>query len=51
MYDRFHVDQLLSRAVDTVRKAERYESAQLRGTKYMWLRNYKDMKEKDQEMV
>lgn len=51
VYDRFHVEQLLSKAVDTVRKIERHESAQLRGTKYMWLRNYKDMKEEDQRIV
>ncbi|RRF95933.1 MAG: hypothetical protein DUD39_15925 [Coriobacteriaceae bacterium] len=40
--DRFHVVQLLNRAIDHVRCAERRESAekrrQLAGTKYVWLK-------------
>lgn len=51
VYDRFHVEQLLSKALDTVRKLERKECAQLRNTKYMWLRNYRDLKEEDQLIV
>lgn len=51
VYDRFHVEQLLSRALDTVRKIERQECVQLRNTKYMWLRNYRDLKEEDQRIV
>ena len=51
VYDRFHVEQLLSKALDTVRKIERKECSQLRNTKYMWLRNYRDLKEEDQRIV
>jgi transposase len=40
--DRFHVVQLLNRAIDHVRCAERRESAskrwQLAQTKYLWLK-------------
>ena len=39
IYDRFHLEQLLSRAVDTVRKQEQTEAIELKKTKYIWLRN------------
>lgn len=48
--DRFHVVQLLNRAIDHVRCAERRESAekrrQLAGTKYVWLQGKESLTER-----
>lgn len=48
--DRFHVVQLLNRAIDHVRCAERRESAekrrQLAGTKYVWLKRKESLTER-----
>jgi transposase len=48
--DRFHVVQLLNRAIDHVRCAERRESAekrrQLAGTKYIWLKRKESLTER-----
>ena len=38
-FDRFHVKQMLQRAMDTVRKAERKEHDILKGHKYLFLKN------------
>ena len=47
--DRFHVVQLLNRAIDHVRCTERRESAskrrQLAGTKYIWLKKKESLTE------
>jgi len=39
IYDRFHLEQLLSKALDTIRKQEQAENQLLRKSKYLWLRN------------
>jgi len=51
VYDRFHVEQLLSRAVDTVRKLEQHEAIELKKTKYLWLRNKKDLTKKQSQKI
>ena len=38
-FDRFHVVKLLNEAMDTVRKQERKEHAELKGHKYLFLKN------------
>ncbi len=40
-FDRFHVVKLLNEAMDTVRKVERKEHAELKGHKYTFLKNKK----------
>ena len=46
--DKFHVIKHGNEAVDTVRKAEVKENEQLRGTKYLWLKNDENLTEKQQ---
>lgn len=38
-YDRFHLMKLVGEAVDAVRRAERREVPELKGTRYLWLMN------------
>ena len=51
VYDRFHVEQLLSRAVDQVRKQEQQETTELKKTKYLWLRNEKDLTKRQSRKI
>jgi transposase len=44
VYDRFHLEQMISRAVDEVRKIEREQNQDLRKSKYILLRNKSDLK-------
>lgn len=39
VYDRFHLEQMVSKAVDEVRKIEASQNKELRKTKYIFLRN------------
>ena len=45
VYDRFHLKQAVSRAVDEVRRAEGKERKELRGTRYLWLKRPENLKE------
>lgn len=45
VYDRFHLKQAVSRAVDEVRRAERKEEVALKGTRYLWLKRPENLKE------
>lgn len=38
-FDKFHVMQLINKAVDTVRREERKTRPELRGTRYVWMKN------------
>jgi len=42
-FDKFHVSQLLNKAMDEVRKKERKEHAELKGHKYTFLKNNKNL--------
>jgi transposase len=49
VYDKFHISAHLNDAVDEVRKAEHREltargNESLKGTKYLWLRNFPDLR-------
>lgn len=44
-FDKFHVTQLLNKAMDEVRKKERKEHAELKGHKYTFLKNNKNLTE------
>lgn len=44
-FDRFHVVKLLNEAMDTVRKQERKEHEQLKGSKYLFLKKRSRLKE------
>lgn len=45
-FDRFHVKQLLNKAMDQVRRAERQEHEMLKGHKYTFLKNEKSLSER-----
>ena len=45
-FDRFHVVKLLNEAMDEVRKVERKEHAELKGHKYVFLRNKENLSSK-----
>jgi transposase len=51
VFDRFHVEQMLSKAVDSVRQLETDANKQLRKSKYLWLRNASSLKANQQERV
>jgi transposase len=49
VYDKFHISSYLNKAVDDVRKAEHRElmakgDGTLKGSKYLWLRNFPDLR-------
>jgi transposase len=50
-FDRFHVTKLLHGAMDKVRKAERKEHDELKGQKYVFLKNPKNLTDKQQESL
>ncbi len=54
VHDRFHISQHLNQAVDRVRRAENKEldkqgDSRLKGTRYHWLRNEKNIAAEDKE--
>jgi transposase len=51
VFDRFHVEQMLSKAVDSVRQLEADANKELRKSKYLWLRNASSLKPKQEERV
>jgi transposase len=51
IYDRFHLEQLLSRQLDTIRKQEQAENQLLRKTKYLWLRNNANLTQKQSDQI
>ncbi|MCY9664437.1 transposase [Paenibacillus alginolyticus] len=48
-FDKFHVMMMVNEAVDEVRKAEQKEEPQLKRTKFLWLKNEANLKEKQKE--
>jgi transposase len=39
VFDRFHIDQLLSKAVDEIRREDQKENVELKKSRYLWLKN------------
>lgn len=50
-FDRYHVIQALNAAVDEVRKAERRDSPELAGSKYLWLKRPERLSERQAETL
>ena len=48
-FDRFHIAKVINNAVDTVRKQEAKEHAVLKGTRYVFLKNEKNLTSKQRE--
>lgn len=47
IYDKYHIIKILNAAVDKVRREEIVEQAILRNSRYIWLKNRKNMTEKE----
>lgn len=46
-FDKFHVLKLLNEAVDTVRRTEQQDRPELKRTRYAWLRNPEDLRQRE----
>lgn len=51
VFDRFHIDQLLGKAVDQVRREDQKENEELKRTRYLWLKNACNLGQKKLERV
>lgn len=51
VYDRFHIKKELNKAVDQVRIQEAKENEELKGTKYLWLKNPVKLTDKQQSQL
>ena len=51
VFDHFHVVKLMGEAVDEVRRAEQKEQDFLRGTRYLWLKNFNNLTAKQQSAL
>lgn len=51
VYDKFHVMKVINEAVDKVRKSEVREQPMLKQTRYIWLKNKNNLKEKQKETL
>jgi transposase len=49
--DKFHVMKLINDAVDEVRREEQREQPELKKSRYLWLRNPRDLKQEQQEKL
>jgi len=50
-FDRFHVMKILNDAVDEVRRQEVKDRPELKGSRYVWLKNQKNLKPSQSEML
>lgn len=50
-FDRFHVMKLVNEAVDEVRRVEQWEYKDLKGSRYVWLKNPENLNKKQQEKL
>lgn len=51
VYDKFHVIKMINEALDSVRKEEIKEEPILKKTKYLWLKNKGNLKNKQKESI
>ena len=50
-FDKFHILKIINEAVNTVRKQEASTNNILKGTKYIWLKNYNNLTKKQKEQL
>jgi len=50
-FDKFHILKIINEAVDKVRKQEVATNKKLKGTKYIWLKNYDNLTKKQKETL
>jgi transposase len=51
VFDRFHLTYNLNRAIDRVRRMEQRQFSDLKRTKYLWLKNYDNLKVEEKELI
>lgn len=51
IFDRFHLEQLLTKAVDTIRKQEQSEASELKKTKFLWIRKEESLSPKQKAKI
>lgn len=51
VFDRFHIESILHKAVDEVRREEQRHTAQLRKSRYLWLKNNRSLNSNQQDRV
>ena len=51
IFDKFHVMQLVNKAIDEVRRAEQKENSILKKTRYIWLKSINRLTEKQNQML
>lgn len=51
VYDRFHIKKALNECVDSIRKQELVDCERLKNTKYLWLKNEKNLKAHEKEKL
>lgn len=51
IFDRFHIDQLLGRAIDEIRREDQKENKELKRTRYLWLKNECNLSDKKLERI
>jgi len=50
-FDRFHLMQFITKAVDQVRKEEVKDNPLLKKTKYLWLKNLCNLTERENQKI
>jgi len=50
-FDKFHILKIINEAVDKVRREESSRSNILKGTRYIWLKNYNNLTKKQKEQL
>lgn len=50
-FDKFHVVKLVNEAVDETRREEQKQHEELKNSRYLWLKNFKNLKTKQQEKL
>lgn len=51
VFDRFHLMLNLNKQLDTIRKREQKDFKELKGTKYIWLKNVENLKQKELDIL
>lgn len=51
VFDRFHIVSKMTEAVDKIRRADQKEFAELRNTRYLWLKNKTSLKEAQRQQI
>jgi transposase len=49
-FDKFHVIKILNKAVDETRREEQLDNPLLKNTRYIWLKNYKNLTSKQEKL-